>query len=147
MNAFILTLFALAAASEIACALAPTGGREPVRRIAALVTLCAVISPLLHLWQEREEWIGSVSDAFSVPEPGEEESFREAAETIFSFAERRCGLRREDLAVTFVTGEDGGLTGIRIRAERCPWGAAQELEREASEAFGVPAEVERGGVE
>lgn len=150
MTAFYLSLVAVAALAELASALSPERGREAVKRIAALLTLLVILAPARRLWDDRENWSAAVDDLLA---PGgtltAEEDRATAAETIFTYGETAFGLNRERMAVIFETGADGVTESIRVRAENCPYSVRWAMEKELTEAFGVPVTVrgEREAVE
>ena len=143
MHAFYLSLVAVAALSELASALSPERGREHVKRIAAMVTLLAILVPVRGLWDRRDALAGELSSLLAPPESGtgDVSDRAQTAEFIFTYAENLLGVGREGMTVRFQTEEGGGTVRIFLNAGPCPYNLRRTMEEELTRTFGVPVRV------
>ena len=133
---FYLSLVSVAALEEICAALSPPKMKEHVKRIAAVLFLLALVRPALMLYEKRSELRAAFpSAALSEPEAGAR--YRETAEAVFRYAERRYGLARADIGIAF-SEEDGTLNGARLFLPRCPYAVKAALAKDLTEQLGVP---------
>lgn len=142
MNAYYLSLVAVAAVSELAAAISPERGREHVKRIAALTALLVILAPVRAFRERRESFAAALSSLLSPAEPDAEEASvgAQTAEFIFAYAEK-LGVGRDGMTVRFQTDEAGEAERIVVTARRCPYNLRRTMEEELSRTLGVPVSV------
>lgn len=112
MIGYINELLVVVIVSRIVTMLAPDGetSRRYLKTVCALVTLSALISPIVHIIENFGE-ISSAAAGFLIPEADEAEEERSDlgrwAAAIFACAENRFGIDTSGGEVVFYTDENG----------------------------------------
>ena len=147
MKGWFAALAGCAVLSELAEAMAPENWKTQIRRTAVLAAAVVMIAPLGRLRTDPARLLAEAEEL--LPSAGaetgrEKDAYAGAAELVFACAEE-IGVNTSGMRAVFIE-EDGTLAGIRAEIRGVPYALRAELERELTEAFGVPATaVERRG--
>jgi len=126
---------------QVATVLSPTGGREYLRTVCALVTILTVFSPLASLLTQLHGIEERISSFFTVEgEEGEENSLEAAAYTILAHASNRYGFDKSGAEITFCQ-EGETVTEILIFFEEGNGYNRDRLQMELEEAIGIPVHI------